>query len=128
MGAINKYKKWHSGKERIDIAFSFRPNGATGVVAGSINGVGITSVTRTGVGAYDVVFKEAFGQLDCVTGSVREVSGDSFFVSFGVWDKANKTLEVYVYDEAGAAQDMADDPDNVVNVRATYRDSKEELY
>ena len=121
MGFLKKDKPWHSGADRISIAFSFRTDTGS-VVAGSLKGQGVASVAYVGTGDYTVTFEESFGQLDSVVGSVREVSGAAHTVTFGVFDSANKTLKVFVADAAGTLVDLADDPDNVINVALWIRD------
>ena len=116
------YPQDSTNPNAVTIAFSFRPNGATGVVAGSTKGRGV-SVARTGIGAYTATLDQAYNHLLSAVGSVREATATAHTVTFGAYDAANKTVTLVVYDGTPAAADLAADANNVVNVTLTMQKS-----
>lgn len=83
------------GRDRVVVEGSFRPNGASGIVAGSQKGTG-WSVARTSAGLYTVTFDDFGYQLDSFLAGVREVSGSPVICNGSVVDTANKTAQIQV--------------------------------
>ena len=107
----------------VVLAMSWRPDGATGVVAGANLGRGF-SVARTGVGVYQITLDESYNHLLSSVGSVREATGTVHNVTFGAYTAANRTLDVYVRDGTNTAADLTSDANNVINVTLTLQKSR----
>lgn len=93
MGLLNLHTRKHVGMGRASIAGSFRPAG-TGAVT-NVQGKGF-AVARTSVGLYTLTFNEKMAAIDSVIASARQVAGKAMIVSPGVYNAANKTLELRV--------------------------------
>lgn len=83
---------------------SFRPNGATGVVSGSVKGNGFT-VARTSAGLYTVTFdtNHSFPKKVSVLTGVRAADGTPTIVQGGDYSEANRTLQLRVMQAAPSA-------------------------
>lgn len=101
MGLMNVNRALSVGRNRVAVEGSFRPNGATGVVTGSVKGKGF-SIARAGAGLYTVTFSEKANALDSVTAGVREAAGTPTFVQIGDYSASNKTLQLRVMQAATA--------------------------
>ena len=113
------------GLQRVRIGGSFRPAG-TGAPT-NIVGQGF-AVARTGVGAYDITFDDSFVALDECQACAREKDGNAVTVTFGTWTKGTRVLQLNVFKDDGssgvpAANDLAADPDNVINFSAVFRNT-----
>ena len=126
MGLTGKQKTWHLGIERAKIDFSFGPAGS-GTVQ-DIRGNGIESIVYAPPSNFLVTFQDEFGQLDCVVGSVQEGTGKVRLITFGAFDKANRTLDLAIYDNNGNPVALGPGPNDRVFVSVTVRDSVLELY
>lgn len=97
--------------EGITVPFSFAPNGSSAVTQTTIKGLrAITSVTRTGVGVFDVLFKAPFDDfIIFVPGAMLNAFGDTQL--HALWTSSTKTLTLRV--ETGAvAADIAANANN----------------
>lgn len=74
MALENKNKMWSVGRNRVAINGSFRPDGATGIVANTTKGRGY-SVARTSAGLYTIAFDRVPSDLDSVVADVRSADG-----------------------------------------------------
>lgn len=112
MALTNLHKTWSVGLFDVLIGGSFRPDGATGIVADSEVGPG-WDVERTGTGTYLVTFEKPLGTIKFSFFSVREAAGTETIVQGGDYDASARTLEIRVF-QAGALVDLTDDANNVV--------------
>lgn len=80
---------------------SFRPNGATGIVSGSVKGNGFT-VARTSAGLYTVTFDDnhSFPGKVSVLAGVRAADATPTIVQGGDYSEANRTLQLRVLQAA----------------------------
>ncbi len=103
----------------------FFPQGTGAVVNSSNKGKGFT-VTRTGVGVYQLVFTTAsLIDLQAIVGNVQAVTaGVPASVVFGAFNTATRTILVNVYTESAgtlAPADLAANADNSVSFVALFK-------
>lgn len=98
--------------EHVMEPFSFFPNGSSAVTQSTIVGLAvITSITRTGVGVFDVLLREHIDALLCYTPSVGLLTDADVTISSWKYVASTKTLTIRVR-SGGAAADIAADADN----------------
>lgn len=86
------------GKDRVHIQGSFRPDGSTGIVAGSKLGYG-WSVARTSIGLYTITMEAEWPELITGYASVRDAGDGSSIgctAQLGDYVAASKTIQVRV--------------------------------
>lgn len=111
MGANNLYDPKVLGVGYVVAPFSFAPNGSSAVAQSSIQGEGIASVTRTGVGVFDVVLKSPWYQFQGYTPSLQlNADADSQITSWN-YVASTRTLTIRVRTAAVAA-DIAANANN----------------
>lgn len=113
-------EKWTRGYGRVDYDLSFSPNG-TGAPS-VLTGVGYT-VTRTAVGTFAVVFKEAFVELVACDLALQLAAFANSNVILGPWVPSTRTLTVFV-NTAGVLADIAAAANNAIHLSVTFRNSK----
>jgi hypothetical protein len=115
-------QKLSTGKEYVDVDFSFAPNGSSAVAASSIRGENIASVTRTGVGVFDIVLRNGFYQAIAFKPSVQLGTDADTQISSWNWVQSTKTLTIRVRTAAVAA-DIAANASNRLGGTLTLRKS-----
>lgn len=91
----------------VPLAFSFAPNGSSAVVQSSIKGLNhVSSVTRTGVGVFDIVLKDPWYDVFSFVPSLMLATDADSAVSSWTYTAATKTLTIRVR-TAGVAADIA---------------------
>lgn len=111
MGAQTLYPVRAIGHDYVPIPFSFAPNGSSAVDQTSIKGEGISSVTWTGTGTFDVVLKSPFYDLISVNESIGLKTDADVTLSSWKWVSSTKTLTLR-FRSGGSAGDIAADADN----------------
>lgn len=101
MGLLGLYDQQAVGGNRVTHGFSFRPNGATGIVSGSTKGKRISTITRTGVGTYNVPFTHSAEALDSFVGFAQSADGVGLTVTGGDWDSTTNSMVLKVMRGAG---------------------------
>lgn len=96
---LNKHKSIEArsyGFSRTMIACSFFPNGSSAVSQTTIRGKnpGIVSISRTGTGAFSIVFDDNIIDKDFIGmfGAVQSNTAVGLHVEFGPYTAATKTL------------------------------------
>ena len=115
----------HMGPSRVSVAGSWRPDGSTGIVSGSVKGKGFT-VARADVGLYTITFSEVGVALESVVFGVRAADATPTIVQGGDLDMTAKTLQVRVLQESAgtlAVADMAADADAEVSFHAVFKNT-----
>lgn len=120
MASRTLYDKQSPHPAHADVAFSFAPAG-TGAPT-SVEGKGVSTVTRTGVGTFLVTLQDAWNALVAATGTLQLSAAADSVVQFGDYSASAKTLVVRVL-TAGAAADVAANANNRVHVSLTLRNS-----
>ena len=103
MAAVNLNPVRAIGKEYTPIPFSFAPNGAGAVVQSSIQGEGITSVTRTGVGVFDIVLRSPWYSIIDFLPSIQLAADADTTISSWNYVAATRTLTIRTRTGAAAA-------------------------
>ena len=106
MGANNLQEAWALSVGQVFCAFSFAPNGASAVAQTSIHGEGIASVTRTGVGVFDIVLRSPWNQFQGYVPSIQLGTDADITISSWNYVAATKTLTIRTR-TAGAAAEVA---------------------
>lgn len=107
--------------ETICIPCSFAPNGTSAPAAASNEGP-INSVTRTGVGVFEVTFKDSWpGLLGCVPGVQLNALADTD-VQLGAFAVGTKKLIIRVK-TAGVAADIAANANNRIHLLCFFRNT-----
>lgn len=121
----NRKFNWMECYDRHQVALfgSFAPNGSSAVDQDSIKGEGITSVTRTGVGAFDVVFDDGFVDLVATLPGKQITTGAGDMLEFGDWDSATRTLAIRNVDDTGAGVEIAANANNRVSFLCVFSDA-----
>lgn len=85
-------------------AGSFRPNGASGIVTGSVKGNGFT-VARTSIGLYTVTFdrNHSFPKKVSVLAAMREADGRPGFVTGGDYSESERTIQLRAWRSSSAS-------------------------
>lgn len=83
------------GKDRVLVHGSFRPNGSSGIVAGSTKGRGFT-VARTSIGLYTITLDHKWPALIGHAASVRSADGAHVAGVFGDYDSSAGTIQLRV--------------------------------
>lgn len=126
MTASNLHAVKAVGLADVLIGGSFRPAGIGAIT--NLTGPGWTAA-RTGVGVVLVTFNENFSVLKGLVCSAREASGTETIVQGGDFTAGTATtgptLEIETY-QAGAAVDLAADPDNVVSFMAWVQNTSDD--
>lgn len=102
------------GLQRVRIGGSFKPNGTQqpdGVIG---NGF---SVSRTGVGSYQIAFEDNFFALDEAEATVRRANGTQALATLGAWDPSARTLDLYVSAEGAGVSQAACIPLDILSAR-----------
>ena len=92
-------------------AFSFAPNGSSAVSQSSIQGEGIQSVTRTGVGVFDIVLNRGWARFRGFAPSIQLGTDADTTISSWNYTSATRTLTIRTR-TAGAAADIAANASN----------------
>lgn len=111
MGANNLQKCNGLSVGQVFVPFSFAPNAAGVVAQTSIQGEGIASVTRTGVGVFDVVLKSPWTQFQGFVPSIQLNTDLDITISSWNYVAATKTLTIRTR-TAGAAAEVAANANN----------------
>jgi hypothetical protein len=111
MGSNNLHEVQTIGIGYVPIPFSFAPNNTSAVDQTSIKGEGISSVTRTGVGTFDVVLKSPWYDILAVSQSIGLATDADVTLSSWKWVAATKTLSLS-FRSGGSAADIAANADN----------------
>lgn len=82
----------------VPVPFSFAPNGSSAVSQSSIKGMGITSVTRTDVGKFDVVLNGTIYDVIDFAPSIALNTAAAMTCSW-VWSASTKTLTLSFFGE-----------------------------
>jgi hypothetical protein len=107
--------------ETVSLMGSFAPNGAGAVDQSSIEGP-IGSVTRSGVGVFDIVFADSHPGLLAAAATLQLNALADSDVQFGAYDAANKKITVRVK-TAGVAADIAANANNRIHLVFHFRDT-----
>ena len=120
--------KWTYGREKVDLDISFQPNG-TGAVDNTQNkGQTQATVTRTGVGVFNVVLKDGYADLDSIAFGVRlNAAVATLVVVTGAVDvNVTKTFTITVMQESAgtfAAADIANNANAWICIKGTLANS-----
>lgn len=109
-------------QDSIRVSGRFRPNGATGIVAGSEVGKG-WSVARSGEGVYLITFSQPYANLISYKFGVRVADATPTIVQGGDYSATAGTLQVRVLQESTgtlAVADMSADVDNEVSFEVEF--------
>lgn len=112
------------GNNRVTVHGSFRPDGATGIVSGSVEGSGF-SVVRSNTGLYTITLDAPMAALVSFNAGVRAADATPTIVQFGDYDGTAGTIQLRVLQESGgtlAVADMTADADAEVSFELTFRD------
>lgn len=111
-------------RNRVVVAGSFAPNGASAVSAASNRGDDGWSVVRTSEGLFTLTLDDVFTQDDSITATLQLASGDDKAVQVGAVDIAARTIQLRVWDASGAAvADVAADADNRISFCIVLKNS-----
>lgn len=107
------------GAEQCVVRGVFAPqNTATPTIT---EGLGLFTVTRTGVGVYNVVFTEAYPGTPCVTLGLSITTLNASIVQTS-WTSATKTLVLSAFTcTTGAALEIVGNANNQVSFHAQFR-------
>ena len=122
MGEFGRATLETTNKGAVTLFGGFKTNAGASPTAAMICGNFIASVTRTGAGAYDVLLKPEFRNLDVISKQISlqlAAAGDSK-VQFGTYVKTTGVQKVVTV-TATAAADIAADADNIVWIQMTIR-------
>lgn len=104
----------------VFLPISWAPNGAGAVAQTSIRGRGVESVTRTGVGTFDVKLQDQYAAVLSMHATLQlNVADDKLAASVGpeTINASTRTVTVRVYDVSAAAPaDVAANAQNRVNL------------
>ena len=114
------------GGRDVLIAGGFRPNAATGVIAGSGKGEGYT-VARTSAGLYTLTFTNRVYEIKSALAGGRDASGVPIAVQFGDYDADAKTLQMRVFRRAQAADSKGFIPLDISTLREIVSDDIQNL-
>lgn len=81
------------GKDRVMVHGKFRPNGASGLVAGATKGYGF-SVVRTSAGLYTLTLDSQWPEMISCQAAVRSADGVHLGAVVGDYSAANRTLQI----------------------------------
>lgn len=111
-------------RDIIAVPFTFAPNGSSAVVQSSIKGLkrGIASITRTGTGAFNVVFEDSYYDFVGFAPSVHLNALADTDVQGGPFTAATKTMVLNVK-TAGVAADIAANTNNRIGGVAFFAQS-----
>lgn len=102
------------------LPISWAPNGANPVVQSTIRGRGVESVTRTGVGIFDVKLQDQYARVLSMHATLQlAVADDKLAANVGpeTINATTRTVTVRIFDiSAPGAADVAPDPQNRVNL------------
>ena len=107
--------------ETVLVTCSFAPNG-TGAPAAASNEGPINTVTRTGVGTFQVTFKDAFPGMLSAQGTVQLAASGNTIVQFGTYTPASRTLVVRTL-TGGVDADVAAGANNRVHLLVAFRNT-----
>ena len=122
MGEFGRETLETTNKGAVVLFGGFKTNGGSSPTAAQIFGNFIQSVTRTGAGAYDVLLKPEFRNLDVISKQISlqlATPGDSK-AQFSTYVKTTGVQKVATITTAAAA-DIAADADNIVWIQMTIR-------
>lgn len=111
MGANTLHNVQAIGIGYVPIPFSFLPNGSSAVDQTSIKGEGISSVTWTGTGTFDVVLKSPWFDFIGASPFIGLGTDADVTLSSWKWVASTKTLTLR-FRSAGSAADIASNADN----------------
>lgn len=104
----------------VFLPISWAPNGVNAVVQSTIRGRGVESVTRTGVGTFDVKLQDQYARVLGMYATLQlAVADDKLAANVGpeTINATTRTVTVRVYDASAAAPaDVAPDAQNRVNL------------
>lgn len=102
------------------LPISWAPNGANPVVQSTIRGRGVESVTRTGVGIFDVKLQDQYARVLSMHATLQlAVADDKLAANVGpeTINATTRTVTVRIFDiSAPGAADVAPDPQNRINL------------
>jgi hypothetical protein len=113
------------GRGKLEIGFSFPPNGASAVAASSIvqdASKPVLSVVRTAAGKYTITLNEYPGTLVGAKAHLRMNVPDGSQAALGPLVAGSKTIECWLIDASNppAAADVAANANNVVTVTLEF--------
>lgn len=128
MANSDKYPARTAVPEGIAIPISFAPNGAGAVDQTTIQGKRVvTSVTRTGVGVFDIILKQAWDAVITVSESIQLAADADATMSSWNYVAATRTLTLR-FRTAGAAADVAANAQNRLGGVIYVSDTKLQTY